>query len=98
MRYLEKYAFHFIPDITKLHTFPNKNINLHMLRKYIPDKHSAPWAKRVSSTQQPLVFAVTDQSEAGAAGSAGHSQSEASNPFTDQSEARDVRRELRHLY
>ncbi len=34
MRYLEKYAFHFIPDITKLHTFPNKNINNQTIIKY----------------------------------------------------------------
>ena len=70
--------------------FPNKNINLHMLRKYIPDKHSAPWAKRVSCTQQPLVFAVTDQSEAGAASSAGHGQSEASKSCISTSASRSI--------
>ena len=61
-----------------------------MLRKYIPDKHSAPWAKRVSSTQQPLVFAVTDQSEAGAASSAGHGQSEASQSCISTSAPRSI--------
>ena len=70
--------------------FPNKNINLHMLRKFIPDKHSAPWAKRISSNQQPMVFAVTDQLEAGAASSAERGQSEANQNCTPTSAPRSI--------
>lgn len=61
-----------------------------MLRKFIPDKHSAPWAKRISSNQQPMVFAVTDQLEAGAASSAEHGQSEAKQNCTPTSAPRSI--------